>query len=383
MSVLLALLPVLLFAIELRLLDSFKLVHVSAVVASIAWGVAAALVCLGLHQWLLALAIIDIPTAGRYVAPVTEETLKAVFVAILIARGRIGFSVDAAIHGFAVGAGFALVENGFYLLTLSVGSPVLWVVRGFGTAVLHGSTTAIFALISRPLADSRRRNLAVAFLPGWLAAMLIHATFNQALIAPLAATITLLIVMPALVLIVFQRSERATRKWIGAGMDLDVDLLQMLRSGVFLGTPFGLYLLQLRERFPGPTVVDMFCLATRVGIIGAGESAAAGARSWARCTGGRRSSCEPGGDHVPESINRSCRTSGTQAAADEHASRRLAPASPRSARSAQRFLAQGGPPLYGARPATGPIARENAHSRSLARTWSAPGFGRNPSAGCP
>jgi hypothetical protein len=64
MSVLIALLPVLLFALELRLLDSFKLVHVSAVVASIAWGVAAALVCLGLHQWLLALAIIDIPTAG-------------------------------------------------------------------------------------------------------------------------------------------------------------------------------------------------------------------------------------------------------------------------------------------------------------------------------
>jgi protease PrsW len=260
MPVLIALLPVLLFAIELRLLDSFKLVPLSAVVASIAWGVAAALICLGLHQWLLALAIIDVPTAGRYVAPVTEETLKAVFVAFLIARGRIGFSVDAAIHGFAVGAGFALVENGVYLLTLSVGTPVLWVVRGFGTAVLHGSTTAIFALISRTLADSRRRHLAVAFLPGWLAATLIHATFNQALIAPFAATVTLLIVMPAIVLIVFQRSERATREWIGAGMDLDVDLLQMLRSDIFLGTPFGVYLLQLRERFPGPTVVDMFCL---------------------------------------------------------------------------------------------------------------------------
>jgi protease PrsW len=260
MSVLIAFLPVLLFAMELRLLDSFKLVHVSAVAASMAWGVAAALVCLALHQWLLALAIVDIPTAGRYVAPVTEETLKAAFVAVLIARGRIGFSVDAAIYGFAVGAGFALVENGVYLLTLSAGSLVLWLVRGFGTAVLHGSTTAIFALISRTLADSRRRSLAVAFLPGWLAAILIHAAFNRALIAPLAVTVTLLIVMPALVLIVFRRSERATRDWIGAGMDMDVDLLQMLRSDIFPRSPFGLYLLQLRERFPGPTVVDMFCL---------------------------------------------------------------------------------------------------------------------------
>jgi RsiW-degrading membrane proteinase PrsW (M82 family) len=260
MFVLLAFLPALLFVAELRLLDSFKLVRLRVVIMSIAWGGLAALVCFAFHQWLLTRAIVNVSTAAYYVAPATEESLKALIIAVLILRARIGFSVDAAIHGFAVGAGFALVENGIYLWTLPGGSLVLWTVRGFGIAILHGATTAIFAMISRTLADSRRANPIVAFWPGWLAAILIHAMFNRALVSPLAMTVTLLVVMPVLVLIVFHRSERATREWLGAGLDLDLELLQTLRSDAFAETHLGLYLRELRTRFPGPSVVDMFCL---------------------------------------------------------------------------------------------------------------------------
>lgn len=260
MFVLLAFLPALLFVAELQLLDSFKLVRLRAVIMSIVWGGLAVLVCFAFHQWLLTRAFVNVSTAAYYIAPVTEESLKALIVAVLILRARIGFSVDAAIHGFAVGAGFALVENGIYLWTLPVGSLALWVVRGFGTAVLHGATTAIFAMISRTLADSRRANPVVAFWPGWLAAILIHATFNRALVSPLAMTVMLLVVMPALVLIVFHRSERATREWLGAGLDLDLELLHTLRSDAFTQTHLGLYLRELRTRFPGPSVADMFCL---------------------------------------------------------------------------------------------------------------------------
>src|SRR4029450_12099079 len=92
----------------------------------------------------------------RYVAPVTEETAKALLIAVLISSARVGFLVDAAVQGFAVGTGFALVENLTYLRSLPDATVTLWIVRGLGTAVLQGATTAIFAMLSKTLADRRR-----------------------------------------------------------------------------------------------------------------------------------------------------------------------------------------------------------------------------------
>ena len=45
----------------------------------------------------------------------SRSSLKALIVVVLIRTHRIGFLVDAAILGFAVGTGFALVENLYYL----------------------------------------------------------------------------------------------------------------------------------------------------------------------------------------------------------------------------------------------------------------------------
>ena len=44
-----------------------------------------------------------------------EESLKAAPIVALFARNRLGFKLDAAIAGFAVGAGFSVIENGWYL----------------------------------------------------------------------------------------------------------------------------------------------------------------------------------------------------------------------------------------------------------------------------
>jgi len=62
------------------------------------------------------------------------------------------------------------------------------------------------------------------------------------------------------VLWVFDRSERATGEWIGAGLDLDIGLLDLIKSDQFGATAFARYLRQLRDRTPGPIVADMFCL---------------------------------------------------------------------------------------------------------------------------
>ena len=155
LSAAVALLPVLLFLAALVVLDSFKLVAPRSVARTILAGCISAVLCLLLNGWLLDALPVSTAVFARYLAPPLEEALKALPVALLIRRKRVGFLVDAAIHGFAAGAGFALVENVDYLRALPDASVPLWVVRGFGTALLHGTATAIFAILAKGLSDRR------------------------------------------------------------------------------------------------------------------------------------------------------------------------------------------------------------------------------------
>jgi hypothetical protein len=98
----------------------------------------------------------DVHVFVRYVSPLTEEAVKALFIAFVLWQRRVGFLVDAAVLGFAVGTGFAIVENMIYLRDLGQAPLTLWVVRGLGTAILHAATTAIVAMIAKTVADSRR-----------------------------------------------------------------------------------------------------------------------------------------------------------------------------------------------------------------------------------
>jgi protease PrsW len=255
-----ALLPVLAFLLTLVLADSFKLVSTPMLARAVAAGAAAAIAATWLHVWLFDVTDIELVTFSRFVAPLTEETLKAAFLVYALQRRQIGFAVDAAIIGFAIGAGFSTVENIEYLRTLTTTNIWLWVVRGFGTGVLHASTTAIIAITAKSLLDqSPQRGLAV-LLPGWAAAVAIHAAFNFANLSPLLSAGVMLMAMPPILIFVFDRSERVTREWVGEGLDLDVELLQLVKSRHFGATRLGRYLNELKSRFPGPVVADMFCL---------------------------------------------------------------------------------------------------------------------------
>jgi protease PrsW len=249
--------PVLLFLVALLLLDSWKLVTRRAVLRSIAWGMAMAGIAFAVNAALLA-AGLDALALRRYVAPIVEEALKAALLAWMIRRGRVGFLVDAGIHGFAAGAGFALVENAYYA-GAGVSGLALWIVRGLGTAVMHGSATAIAGILAKSLSDRLGGPMARWLLPGLLAAVLIHSLYNHLLLSPLLATAALIAVLPLLVVFVFERSERATGAWIGEGLDSEVELLELIASGEFRRTHAGAYLEALRQRFPGPVVADMLC----------------------------------------------------------------------------------------------------------------------------
>src|SRR5688572_14215255 len=141
-----ALAPGLVFLAALWMMDTFRLVRKSSVATAVLYGAAAALACESLHRWLMPASGVDAQSFSRYMAPVTEETFKAAFVAVMIARGRVGFLVDAAVLGFAVGTGFALIENITYLRDFGDAPLMLWALRGLGTGVRHGTTPAVAAI---------------------------------------------------------------------------------------------------------------------------------------------------------------------------------------------------------------------------------------------
>jgi RsiW-degrading membrane proteinase PrsW (M82 family) len=260
LNILTSLLPVLVFLVALVFLDSFKLVSLRAVLQAILAGALVAAACYFLSGFLLDTLPVSNLQYKRYIAPTLEELLKSLYVVFLIRSMRTGFIVDAAIYAFAVGAGFALVENAYYLRELESGSLVTWVVRGFGTAIMHGSTMAIFGILAKGTSDRHGTMSPVVFLPGLLVAIVIHSLYNHFLVNPMASAALLLAVLPFLVIFVFDRSERATRSWLGVGFDSDVELLEIIHTGEVTETHIGQYLESLKHAFPGEVVGDMLCM---------------------------------------------------------------------------------------------------------------------------
>ncbi len=259
-TLLLGFVPVLLFLAGLLFMDSYKLVRRHEVFLSLCGGALAAILSLAANVGIVQFGGLDPELLRRYVAPLVEELLKAAIVVYLIRQEKVGFMVDAGIHGFALGTGFALIENFYYALSLGAADPLVWVVRGLGTAVMHGSVTAIVGIVSKDLTD-RHESLSLRwFLPGFAIAYLVHAAYNHLLLNPLYSTAILLAVMPSLLLLVFARSEKATQDWLGTGLDSDVELLEDILSGEVVHSRVGEYLNELRERFSGPVVADMLCL---------------------------------------------------------------------------------------------------------------------------
>ena len=253
------LLPVVIFLIVLVWMDSYKLVSLRMVLTVIVLGGLSALAAMYLNGWLIAWLDWPLKTYSRYAAPLVEEGLKAVIIIYLFRSNRIGFLVDSAIMGFAVGAGFALVENYLYLQTYGTAGMGVWIVRGFGTAIMHGGVSAIFAILSQTLTERQMKINPVYYLPGLAAAALLHSIFNHFLLAPVLQTVGTLLILPPLVSMLFQRSAQSLHDWLELDFDADARLIEMITSGEFSNSKIGIYLTDLRDKFEGPMVADMLC----------------------------------------------------------------------------------------------------------------------------
>jgi RsiW-degrading membrane proteinase PrsW (M82 family) len=254
-----AIVPVLLFLFVLFYLDSFRLVRPGIVGATIVIGGGIAIVSMFANQWIIGLLSVDATTYTRYGGPILEETLKAGVIVFLIMSRRADFLVDSAIYGFAVGAGFAVVENVYYLHAYDNPHVLTWAVRGFGTAVMHGTATAAMAMLAVSLVQRKSRGSWLVFIPPLVAAILLHSAFNHFVLSPVLTTVWLVALLPILMLLVYERSERTTRQWLGVGIDTEMELLEDIMSDRVRNTRVGQYLQKIRSRFSGEIVADMLC----------------------------------------------------------------------------------------------------------------------------
>jgi RsiW-degrading membrane proteinase PrsW (M82 family) len=257
--------PVAAFLAALVFLDSYKLVRLRSVVLAVVAGVAAAGIAYAASGVILDFVALDERAYSRYGAPLLEELLKGLIIVALVRLHRVGFLVDAAIFGFAAGAGFAMVENLFYLQTAPGAGMGVWIVRGFGTALMHGGATAIFAVIGIAMlgrADtraSRVRSRLADFAPGFALAVALHSAYNHFVDHPLAAAAGIAVVLPLLLHAVFGHSERAVGRWLGKGFDADAEMLELIHSGRLSDSPVGRYLHTLKSTFHGAVVADILC----------------------------------------------------------------------------------------------------------------------------
>ncbi len=254
------LLPVALYLMGLVVMDSYKLVRVQSVLLAVAAGFVALVICNFLNPRVMDLTGTDAVVFCRYLAPVTEEMIKASYLVFLFRRQRIGFLVDAAIFGFAVGAGFGILENIFYLSLIPDAKLFIWVLRGCGTALMHGSTTAIFAVIVQNHCQGKD-SLRIGHLLGAVGvSAVLHSMYNHFLISPVLTALGLVLGVPLITYVIYQHSEKALEKWLGVGFDADSEMLAIISAGKVSNTRIGVYLMSLRDRFAPEVVADMICL---------------------------------------------------------------------------------------------------------------------------
>jgi len=259
----LALVPVLVLLVLFVWFDAFKLMSFREIILLLALGGVAGIAVYPISGRLIDTLPIGFSNYSRFVAPWIEEAFKAASIILLFGFNRIGYKLDAVISGFAIGAGFSVVENIIYLTIYPDYGASTWLVRGLGTAVMHGTTLAIMAAIAHELSERETREAAAEFdfspwwfVPGFLLAVAIHTIFNQFPDRPLLAMLGAAMFAPVAVVGIFSFGTSEAQSWLVAERAEHQAQLDILRSGGWPDSSYGKKIAALGERL-GPDTAKM------------------------------------------------------------------------------------------------------------------------------
>src|SRR6478672_8247093 len=241
-----ALVPVLVMLALFVWLDAFALMSWREVILLLFLGAIGALAAWPISGRLLDALPLGFSLYSRFVAPWIEEAIKASIMAVLFRINRIGYKLDAVISGFAIGAGFSVVENIFYLTIFPNYGTGTWLVRGFGTAIMHGTTLAALAAIAHEFAERETREAAsdfdfsiLWFVPGYGVAVALHTAFNQFPDRPDLAMMGAILIAPVALIAILSLGAAEAQQWLAAECAEHRAQVEMLRAGRWPDGPAG------------------------------------------------------------------------------------------------------------------------------------------------
>ena len=233
-----ALVPVLVLLGLFVWLDAFKLMSLREILLLLVLGAIAALIAWPISGRLIDALPLGFSFYSRFVAPWIEEALKAAAIILLFRLNRIGYKLDAVISGFAIGAGFSVVENIFYLTIFPDYATGTWLVRGFGTAVMHGTTLALLASLAHEFAEKEMHESAGEFdfhpwwfVPGYGVAVALHMAFNQFPDRPLVAMLGASVAAPIALIAILSFGTNEAQRSLSTESAEHRAQLEALRAG--------------------------------------------------------------------------------------------------------------------------------------------------------
>jgi RsiW-degrading membrane proteinase PrsW (M82 family) len=253
-----ALIPVMIMLATFVWLDAFALMSLKEVSVLLLLGAIGALAAWPVSGRLLDTLPIGFSLYSRFIAPWIEEAIKAASIILLFRMNRIGYKLDAVISGFAIGAGFSVVENIVYLTIFPDYGTGTWLVRGFGTAIMHGTTLAVLAAIAHEFAERETREAAADydfslmwFVPGYGVAVALHTAFNQFPDRPMISMMGAILVAPIALIAILNFGTAEAQRWLATECAEHKAQLEALRAGRWPDGPAGKKIAALAERL-GP-----------------------------------------------------------------------------------------------------------------------------------
>ena len=261
-----ALLPVVIYIFVVYKIDNFSLISVKNLLLQVLCGMVTALACFGLFQ-LTGEMLAD--EHSDYINPVLEEIVKGLPLLYLASRKKIVFFIDSVICGAAVGGGFSILENIFYLLLgdgiTGIGTVLF---RGLEVALIHMGCSAIVAaglmLVVRLVERSRSRlglkrsDIAMSvFL--LLEAPVLHVCHNAFHFNPLMQFIFVFGTMGGLLMWTYYYDVDMIHRWLDKGLDKQLSLLDSIKNGHLDDTPTGIFLQSVKDAFPPEDFFDIIC----------------------------------------------------------------------------------------------------------------------------
>ena len=274
-----AILPVVIYIFIIYKIDNFSLINVKNLFLQVLCGMVAALVCFGLFQ-LTGLILSE--NQSDFFNPVLEEIIKAIPLLWLATRKKIVFFIDSVICGAAIGGGFSILENIFYLLLgneMGIGTVLF---RGLEVALIHMGCSAIIAaglmLGIRLILRSRSRlpiknSDALMVISLLVVAPVLHVCHNTFHFNPLVQFIFVIGTMGGLLVWTYFYDVEMIHRWLDTGLDKQLSLLDSIKKGQLSDTPTGHFLQSVKDAFPPEDFFDMICFVQlHVRLSGASRS---------------------------------------------------------------------------------------------------------------